>query len=160
MPKERATREHWCDRCGKVFTSMMRRQHHHAVEHAPKTSEDIQRRTSVNTATDLKGLRDVRTAISTRSRAASRHKGTPYLEVLSLGMEKLRLETERARLTKRQGRIETQLGEIGHLLGERLAEVQKDSPETDFAGKTGAEQRAREGRRSVPPNVRTMTVQY
>lgn len=114
----------------------------------------------MNSATDLKGLRDIRTAVSTHSRSASRHKGTPYLEVLSLGMEKLRLETELSKLAKRQGRIETRLGEIGQLLGGRVAQIQEDPPETDPAGKAGAEQRASMGRRTIPPNLRTMTVEY
>jgi len=54
MPKERATREHRCDRCDKVFTSMMRLQHHRAAEHAPNTLKDIR------TAKDIRSMRDLR----------------------------------------------------------------------------------------------------
>jgi len=34
-------KEYRCQRCGKVFTSRMRLQHHWAAEHAPKTLKDI-----------------------------------------------------------------------------------------------------------------------
>ena len=84
---------------------------------------------------DLKGLRNGRTAISTHSRSTSRHKGTPYLEILALGMEKLRLETEVARLTKRVARIEARLGEIGHTLEDRLNTVAEGAP-TDSSAPT------------------------
>jgi hypothetical protein len=33
--------QYQCHRCGKVFTSMMRLQHHRAADHAPKTLKDI-----------------------------------------------------------------------------------------------------------------------
>ena len=114
----------------------------------------------MSSTSDLKGLRDIKTAISTHSRSASRHKATPYLEISSFGLEKLRLETELARLAKRQGRIEPRLGEIRQLLGERVTRIQEEQPETDPAGKAGVDERATEARRSVPPNLRTMKVEY
>ena len=41
MTRERKAKEYQCGRCGKVFTSMMRLQHHQAAEHAVRTSRDI-----------------------------------------------------------------------------------------------------------------------
>ncbi len=41
MPPEKRTKEHRCERCGEVYTSLMRLQHHRAAEHAPRTSRDI-----------------------------------------------------------------------------------------------------------------------
>ena len=41
MPQKRAIKEYRCNKCGKVFTSLMRLQHHKAAEHAPKTLKDI-----------------------------------------------------------------------------------------------------------------------
>jgi len=42
MPRElKVVKERRCERCGKVFTSLMRLQHHMAAEHTPKTSRDI-----------------------------------------------------------------------------------------------------------------------
>ena len=41
MLQESKAKRHQCQRCGKVFTSRMRLQHHMAAEHAPRTSRDI-----------------------------------------------------------------------------------------------------------------------
>ena len=42
MPRElKVVKERRCERCGKVFASLMRLQHHMAAEHAPRTSRDI-----------------------------------------------------------------------------------------------------------------------
>jgi uncharacterized C2H2 Zn-finger protein len=39
--EELKAKEHRCQRCGKVFTSLMRLEHHTAAEHAAMTSRDI-----------------------------------------------------------------------------------------------------------------------
>ncbi|MFH1140510.1 MAG: hypothetical protein V1724_02315, partial [Chloroflexota bacterium] len=77
---------------------------------------------------DVKGLPDIRTGISTRSRSASRHRGTPYLEILSLGMQKLRLNSEMERLTERLERTDSKLEEIRNSLQKRLTLVGEESP--------------------------------
>ncbi len=77
---------------------------------------------------DVKGVRDIRTGISTRSRSASRHKGTPYLEILSLGMQKLRLSAEIERLTERLERTDSKLEEVRNSLQKRLVMVGEESP--------------------------------
>ena len=41
MSRESKAKERRCERCGRVFTSQMRLQHHWAAEHAPKTLKDI-----------------------------------------------------------------------------------------------------------------------
>ena len=41
MVSQRTAKEYRCKRCDRVFTSMMRLQHHKAAEHAPKTLKDI-----------------------------------------------------------------------------------------------------------------------
>ena len=41
MPPQKRAEEYKCQRCGKVFTSLMRLQHHQAAEHAAKTLKDI-----------------------------------------------------------------------------------------------------------------------
>ena len=53
MPQERSTREYQCAKCGGVFTSMMRLQHHRAAEHAPKTLKDIRAVKDIRTMRDL-----------------------------------------------------------------------------------------------------------
>lgn len=57
MPQQRAPREHRCDKCDKVFTSMMRLQHHRAAEHAPKTLKDIPTVKDIPTTRDLRRSR-------------------------------------------------------------------------------------------------------
>jgi len=41
MSQKQAAKEYRCKKCGKLFTSLMRLQHHWAAEHAPKTLKDI-----------------------------------------------------------------------------------------------------------------------
>ena len=41
MSRESKAKEFQCQSCGKSFTSLVRRQHHIAAEHAPRTSRDI-----------------------------------------------------------------------------------------------------------------------
>jgi hypothetical protein len=41
MLRESKAKKFRCKRCGKVFTSLMRLQHHKAAEHATKTLKDI-----------------------------------------------------------------------------------------------------------------------
>ena len=53
MSKEPKAREHRCNRCNKVFTSLMRLQHHRAAEHAPATLKDIRTMKDVPTQRDI-----------------------------------------------------------------------------------------------------------
>jgi hypothetical protein len=78
--------------------------------------------------TELKTLGDMRTIISTHTRSVPRHKGSTYLDVLSLGMEKLRLETQLAWHARRQGRLELRLQELQETMGKRLLEMQQELP--------------------------------
>lgn len=163
-----------CSLCGRLFTSWRRMQHHRAAEHAPKTSEDIgsvvrlhprkrhrERRTAVKSITELKGLHDVRTVISAHTRSASRHKGTPYLEIMSLGMEKLRLDTELARLTRFRTRIEGRLDEIRDFMEDRLNTVrEEDSAANGSPAESTRGNRAQGGAGAAPRNWRTMKVEY
>ena len=102
----------------------------------------------------IKGLADMRTVISTHYRSTSRHEGTPYLEILALGMEKLRLEKEVEGLAKREERIRKRLAEIKTLMETRVDLVREDAPR-------GAKER---GPREQPAPRggpwQTMTVQY
>lgn len=103
----------------------------------------------------LKGLADVRTALSTRSRNTSRHKGTPFLEIMALGMEKLRLEGQLEWVAKRQGRSLARIEEVRQLLDTRIRGVQEeDTSCAPAASQTGMKRKAGEG------SWRTMTVSY
>lgn len=110
-----------------------------------------------------RGLPEMRTATSTHIRSAPRHRGTPYLEVLALGMERMRLETEMEMLSKRQRRIEGRLAEIRESIGRLADEVQqkpesRSGPRPQGAG-AGAD-RAREGSSPVPHKWTTMPIEY
>lgn len=78
---------------------------------------------------ELKTLGDIRTIISTHTRSVPRNKGSTYLDILSLGMEKLRLETELAWHARRQWRLEQRLREAQETMGKRLLEMQRELPE-------------------------------
>jgi len=54
MPQERAIKEYRCSKCGKLFTNLMRLQHHKAAEHAPKILKDIR------TVKDIRTMRNLR----------------------------------------------------------------------------------------------------
>ncbi|MFH1560623.1 MAG: hypothetical protein ABID84_04355 [Chloroflexota bacterium] len=56
MSQQRVSKEHRCDRCDKVFTSMMRLQHHRAAEHAPKTLKDIRTVKDIRTQHNLRRI--------------------------------------------------------------------------------------------------------
>ncbi len=82
----------------------------------------------MRSVTQLKSLGDMRTIISTHTRSVPRHKGSNYLDILSLGMEKQRLEAELERLGKRQRRIQGRLSEIRAVMEELLSKVGNESP--------------------------------
>ena len=74
----------------------------------------------------IKGVADIRTAVSARLRSTSRHKASSYLEVMALGMDKLRMEGELGWLGRREERIRKRLAEVKTLLQTRISEVQED----------------------------------
>lgn len=53
MSPEVKVKEHRCNGCNKVFTSLMRLQHHWAAEHAPATLKDIRTLKSIRTMRDV-----------------------------------------------------------------------------------------------------------
>lgn len=161
MPTKTLRGKDECSSCGRLFTSWRRLQQHRAAEHAPKTSEDIRRRAAVKGITELAGLHDIRTVISTHARSASRHKGTPYLEMMSLSMEKLRLEAELARLTKFRTRVEGRLSGIRVLMEERVNMVLGEDPAgNDAPDERTSGNRAQKDAPTPPRDWRTMKVGY
>ena len=72
--------------------------------------------------TIAKGLSELRTATTHHIAAKPPRKGTDYLDLYALSMEKQRLETELARLEKRQKRVYERVAEI-HKGMERLLEA-------------------------------------
>ena len=82
----------------------------------------------MNSMTNLKSLGDIRSVVSTHTRSTPRHKGSAYLDTLSLGMEKQRLEAELAWLARRRGRIELRLQEIRKIMEGLLEKVASELP--------------------------------
>ncbi len=63
----------------------------------------------MKSVSDIKGVGDLRTAVSTHLRSTPWLKGTPYQEVFAFGMEKLRLEQELEMRAKRLERTRRRL---------------------------------------------------
>ncbi|MBI2936032.1 MAG: hypothetical protein HYY31_04410 [Chloroflexi bacterium] len=109
--------------------------------------------------TQLKSIGDIRTTISTHTRSTPRHKGSTYLDILSLGMEKQRLETELVWMDRRRGRIERRLGEIAESMEKLLNEAEQDNAATTSALVLDREPRAN-GSASNAGKWRRMTIDY
>jgi len=62
--------------------------------------------------TSAKGLSDLRTATTHHVPSKPPRKGTTYLDLYSLSMERQRLEKELSRLEQRKKRVAERLGEI------------------------------------------------
>jgi hypothetical protein len=112
-------------------------------------------------ATELKTLGDIRTVISTHTRSAPRHKGSTYVDVMSLGMEKLRLETQLAWQARRRGRMERRLQEIQEIMGRRLLEMQQELPSASLLPTPpGGQDHTPTEVVSNGGNWRSMTIEY
>lgn len=86
--------------------------------------------------TSAKGLGDLRTATTHHVASKPPRKGTTYLDLYAISMEKQRLEKELSRLERRQGRIHERLGEIRKAMDtlrqESERERSSDNPSTDI----------------------------
>lgn len=74
----------------------------------------------------MRGVADIRTAVSARLRSASRHRATSYLEIMALGMDKLRLEGEMEWLGRREERVRKRIAEIETLLQTVISAVREN----------------------------------
>lgn len=82
--------------------------------------------------TNAKGLGELRTAISHHINSKPPRRGTAFLDLYALSMEKQRLETELSRMMeKRRKRIHERLGEIHKAMDKLVETAQRervDSP--------------------------------
>jgi|GEM_PF-1575967 len=160
---QQKAKEHRCYRCGKAFKSMMRLEHHMAAEHTPgtsrdiRTTSDIRHRTQANSdsapahraqggivkgVTSAKGLSELRTATTHHIACKPPQKGTTYLDLYLLSMEKQRLGMELSLLEKRQKHIQERLGEIQKNMGKLAAEAQQGGIVPSSAAKPAPDQQA------------------
>lgn len=114
----------------------------------------------MRSVTELKGLGDISTTISTHTHSTPRHKGTTYLEILSLGMEKQRLQVELGMLLKRKRRIDDRLAEIREAMLKLVGQVEDES--SSIPGPLPAPARVGPAPKlsGIPPKTRTMTLEY
>lgn len=110
--------------------------------------------------TELRSLGDIRTTISTHIRSTPRHKGTAYLEMLSLRMEEQRLRSELMALGRRQKRIELRLGEIRDQMGKLLGKVEEERSQMPGVPAGGAEPAFTPRVAGIPRKLRTLPVEY
>lgn len=104
---------------------------------------------------DLKGVGDIRTALSAHLRSTSRQKGTPYQEIFAFGMEKLRLEREMEVIGRRLERTRRRLDEANEVIASRIGYIRQEArPDPPSAGET------EQGRPAAGGRWRTMTVRY
>lgn len=115
----------------------------------------------MKSVTLLPGLADLKTTISAHVRSLPRHRGSTYLELLSLGMERLRLEAELAWLAKRQGRIGQRLQESREATTKLLGQVEQESSGVAPPPlSTPGENRETPEESSQPGKWRTVTLEY
>lgn len=111
--------------------------------------------------TELKGLSDLRTALTTRVHSKPPQKGTAHLDLYLLSKEKQRLEKELAHLERRQRRIQEHLSEIRQAMGtlEQEAERERSSedPATDIGG---GEKQTAPASQYGPRQWKKMTLNY
>ena len=104
----------------------------------------------------LRGVGDVRTALSTRVRATPPQKATVHRDLYLRGTEKVRLENEIARLEQQQGRVKEHLAEtiraIARLQQEAQMEIQAlETPPDPETGNRRAPVPEREGQWNTMP---------
>ena len=110
-------------------------------------------------ATNLRGVNDVRTALSARLRAAPAQKGTVHRGLYLLGTEKQRLEKEITRLERQQRRVEQRLKETL----EAIAKMQEKTQAEIQGSETAPDAGARNKRAAAPKRTgqwSTMPVEY
>ena len=104
---------------------------------------------------DLKGVGDIRTALSAHLHGTSRHKGTLGEELVAFERDKLRLERELEVLAKRLGRTRRHLDEANKAIETRVSQIRaEESPASPSPGATGQENPGGGG------PWRTMKVEY
>lgn len=90
----------------------------------------------------IKGMGDIRTMSTHHIASRPPRKGTTYLDLFALSMEKQRLEQELAGLERRRKRILTRLGEAEASMQKILCDIdrEKDASDAAQAGNGAADQ--------------------
>ena len=115
----------------------------------------------MKSVTQLNSLGDMKTSISTHSRATPRQKGATYLGIYLLDKEKQRLETELAMLSKRQRRIEGRLAELQKTMEMQLSKAEQADSLVSRAPASAVAENQTPGDNGVNPRKwKKMTIEY
>ena len=111
--------------------------------------------------TELKGLGDIRTALSSRLHSKPAQKGTAHRDLYILGNEKRRLEKELVRLERQQKRVQEHLAETV----QEIAKLQQEAQLEDSSQEASTIPVTRERQSARPPDYsqrrwKKMTVDY
>lgn len=110
--------------------------------------------------TSAKGLSDLRTATTHHVPSKPPRKGTTYLDLYSLSMEKQRLEKELSRLEQRKKRIHERLGEVQRAM-EKLDEVaQRERAAQSSSVKSSTSKQAQADEQSTDRQWKKLAVDY
>lgn len=110
--------------------------------------------------TSAKGLSDLRTATTHHVPSKPPRKGTTYLDLYSLSMEKQRLEKELSRLEHRKKRVSERLGELQRAM-ERLDQTaQQERAALMSSAKLGGEQQMASSEQPGGRRWKKMAVDY
>ncbi|MDO8688794.1 MAG: hypothetical protein Q7R39_02060 [Dehalococcoidia bacterium] len=111
----------------------------------------------MNKVTSAKGLGNIRTATTRHLSGMPQRKGTTYLDLYALAMEKQRLEQELAALDQHRGRIHERLKEVARAMG-----VLNQSADADRAAQAtpGEAQQVGSGGESGGRQWKKMSVDY
>ena len=106
-----------------------------------------------------KGLGDLRTVTTHHIPAKPPRKGTTYLDLFALSMEKQRLEQELAGIERRRQRVLNRLAEVGSSMEKLVEAAREEKAAAGPSEDTGAHQQA-VGERPVGRQWKKMTMEY
>lgn len=89
-----------------------------------------------------KGLGDLRTVTTHHIPAKPPRKGTTYLDLFALSMEKQRLEQELAGIERRRQRVLNRLAEVGGSMEKLVEAAQQEKADEGIAAEPGSHQEA------------------
>lgn len=107
-----------------------------------------------------RGLGDLRTATTHHIPSKPPRKGTTYLDLFALSMEKQRLEQELAGVERRRKRIVDRLAEAQKAMTNLVNEAQQEKAAQSFSSKPGADQQVASGEQRSGRQWKKMAVDY
>jgi hypothetical protein len=107
-----------------------------------------------------KGLGDLRTATTHHIASKPPRKGTTYLDLFALSMERQRLEQELVGIERRRKRIEEQLGEVQRAMEKLENAAQAEKAAQDSSANSGVDSQLAANEQHGGREWKKMTVNY